>query len=116
MKKKLRKTGEIVDVIDWYELIPNERNDSDYVSYIDSEGNEHPKEKGLNISWDFEDIPYPEISWKNSREEAVLAIIQGILSNGSVSIKIGDSECYTTKDLVKMAINCVDILIEELKG
>ena len=50
-KARIRKTGEIVTVISYGGSTM--RNDIiDYVSYIDSEGNEHPKEK-LNYYWEF---------------------------------------------------------------
>lgn len=55
MKAKFRKTGEIVDIISWSSNTT--RNDVlDYVSYIDSNGIEHPNVKGLNFYWDFESI------------------------------------------------------------
>lgn len=55
MKAKIRKTGEIVDIISWSSDTTRD-NVSDYVSYIDSNGIEHPNVKGLNFYWDFESI------------------------------------------------------------
>lgn len=55
MKYRNRKTGEIVEVISFSNNA--ERSKDDYVSYIDSKGGEHPREKGLNINWDFEIAP-----------------------------------------------------------
>lgn len=55
MKAKFRKTGEIVDIISWSSNTTRD-NDLDYVSYIDSNGIEHPNVKGLNFYWDFESI------------------------------------------------------------
>lgn len=52
MKYRNRKTREIVEVINFSSN--SERRDEDYVSYIDSKGVEHHREKGLNINWDFE--------------------------------------------------------------
>lgn len=69
MKKRIRKTGEIVDVID-YASPYNYRDDMDYVSYIDSNGVEHPNMMGLNINWDFEDVEEQsriEINWEQRR-------------------------------------------------
>lgn len=57
MKKRLRKTGEIVDVVSFNNFYQSERDDSDQVSYIDSKGVEHHHVRGLNLWWDFEDIP-----------------------------------------------------------
>ena len=57
MKKRIRKTGEIVDVISYNKYTNTARNSElDWVSYIDSKGMEHEHEKGLNIYWDFEDV------------------------------------------------------------
>ena len=52
MKYVIRKTGEIVDVIDSHTVGICERVDGDYVSYIDSKGKEHQMEK-MNLDWDF---------------------------------------------------------------
>lgn len=60
MKYRIRKTGEVVDVIS-YSGSPSTRNEEvDYVSYIDSKGKEFPLVRGLNIYWDFEPLPYQE--------------------------------------------------------
>lgn len=52
MKYRNRKTGEIVEIISFSP--DTDRTKDDYVSYIDSNGVEHPRVKGLNIHWDFE--------------------------------------------------------------
>ena len=49
MKKRLRKTGEVVDVITYSNPYCSERDDMDCVSYIDSKGIEHHSERGLNL-------------------------------------------------------------------
>ena len=69
MKMRIRKTGEIVDVISCSYCNLN-RNKRDWVSYIDSSGVEHSAERGLNILWDFEDVekkPITEINWERQR-------------------------------------------------
>ena len=48
----LRSTGEEVEVVAFNQAENGERNESDWVTYIDSEGNEHIREK-LNIQLDF---------------------------------------------------------------
>ena len=55
MKRRIRKTGEIIDVIADHELFPGQRHSSDTVSYIDSKGKEHPEEP-MNLEWDTEEI------------------------------------------------------------
>lgn len=55
MKYIIRKTGEEVDVIS-YSGSTNRNSNLDYVSYIDSKGEEHPNVRGLNLYWDFKEI------------------------------------------------------------
>lgn len=58
MKAKIRKTGEVVEIISYSSRV--QRCDAvDYVSYIDSNGGEHDREP-LNLYWDFEVIPAEE--------------------------------------------------------
>lgn len=107
MKKKLRKTGEIVDVIDWYEFTPNERDDSDYVSYIDSKGEEHPKEK-LNINFDFEDVEEgltKEIDWEERRYEIAKELF----------CKSWGKSLFYDDELAEKTVHAADALIAELK-
>lgn len=69
MKMRIRKTGEIVDVISCSNCNLN-RNKRDWVSYIDSSGVEHSAERGLNILWDFEDMeekPITEINLERQK-------------------------------------------------
>lgn len=116
MKKKLRKTGEIVDVISYSKYSNTSRNsDLDWVSYIDSKGREHERERGLNIYWDFEDIeevPGTDISWERYRLEIVKVITHGQLTGPIVDgIDPNPSIPNFAKQVVKMA----DAIIEELK-
>lgn len=52
LKYRLRKTDEPVEIIAWDTLEKGDRSHSDWVSYIDSNGNEHIKEH-LTLEWDF---------------------------------------------------------------
>lgn len=52
LKYHLRKTDELVDVVAWETTEKGARNENDWVSYIDSHGNEHIKEH-LTLEWDF---------------------------------------------------------------
>lgn len=52
-KYTLRKTGEEVEVIAWETIDKGARSENDWVSYIDSKGEEHIKEK-YTLEWDFE--------------------------------------------------------------
>ena len=76
-KAKIRKTGEVVDVI--YFRCSTIRNICDEVSYIDSKGIEHEGEN-LNYYWDFENIPNSDaiIDWEQRRYEIAKDIMAAI--------------------------------------
>lgn len=56
IKYIIRSTGEEVEVIDFENKERGDRTEFDWVSYIDSKGKEHIKEK-LNIQFDFKPQP-----------------------------------------------------------
>lgn len=51
-KYNIRSTGEEVEIIAFHQEIDGDRNEADWVTYIDSNGKEHIKEH-LNIQLDF---------------------------------------------------------------
>ena len=111
MKKRIRKTGEIVDVIAWYNIIGAERDKDDSVSYIDSKGNECVKVGGLNLAWDFEDVvevTNTHIDWEEVRIKAAISALQGFASNPNSSFAADD-------ELAKWSVSCADALIAVLK-
>ena len=112
MKKRIRKTGEIVDVISYSKYTNTARNSElDWVSYIDSKGVEHEHEKRLNIYWDFEDVeeaPDTDVNWEEVRIKAAISALQGLASNPNSSFASDDK-------LAKWSVSCADALIAELK-
>ena len=106
MKKKLRKTGEIVDVISYYNCYCSERNTTDSVSYIDSKGIEHRNEKGLNLWWDFEDVQSTDIDWEQIRIKAAISALQGFAAL---------PDRANAKELALWSVCAADALIAELK-
>lgn len=107
MKKRIRKTGEIVDVIAWYNLMGAERDMNDSVSYIDSKGYECVKVEGLNLAWDFEDVegaPNTEIDWGQRRYEISKEVFASIYDFTIDRI-----------NFAKYAVDAADSLIAELK-
>lgn len=52
LKYRLRKTDELVEIVAWETADKGARSESDWVSYIDANGNEHVKEH-LTLEWDF---------------------------------------------------------------
>lgn len=113
MKKRIRKTGEVVDVITWYNLMGAERSINDSVSYIDSKGIECVHVKGLNLWWDFEDVedaPNKDIDWEQVRINAAISALQGFASNPHDRCVVA----YTDM-LAKWSVSCADALIAELK-
>lgn len=60
-KYRLRKTDELVEIVAWETADKGARSESDWVSYIDAQGNEHIKEH-LTLEWDFvTDSPFEKI-------------------------------------------------------
>lgn len=108
MKAKIRKTGEIVDII-CYGGNPNRRsNELDYVYYIDSQGVEHTEYNHLNYYWDFEPIEIANNEhWQGVRERAAIAAM-GVMS-------FIDSIDYNIETIARLAVEQADALIEELK-
>lgn len=125
MKKRIRKTGEIVDVVSFSNFYRSERDDFDEVSYIDSKGVEHHHVKGLNLWWDFEDIPIedtriPNFDCEQRRYEIAKTCINGILANEEMAhMAIDEGLKKGCRDIpsniVEMAVAFADALINELK-
>jgi len=110
MKAKIRKTGEIVDVI-CYNTCSTIRSHQDYVSYIDSNGIEHDRES-LNYYWDFEPIEtITDEHWQEVRERAAIAALQGLSANPNLVYDNSDEKI----DIVARAMRYADEFIEGLK-
>ena len=110
MKARIRKTGEIVDIITYSgSTIRNECIDK--VSYIDSKGVEHDRET-LNYYWDFEQRPdveednFPNTDWNQVRIDAAISAMQGIISK---------NDDYTYKEIAVHAVGYAEALVKELK-
>ena len=124
MKKRIRKTGEIVDVVSFNNFYQSERDDSDQVSYIDSKGVEHHHVRGLNLWWDFEDIPIedtriPNFDWEQRRYEIAKTMMHAIyLDDGNAERADKSGLGFEYKDFqssAKEAVRFADALIAELK-
>lgn len=108
MKARIRKTGEIVDVI-CYNHCSTIRNHQDYVSYIDSRGIEHDRES-LNYYWDFEPIETDtDEHWKDIRERAAIAAMQTMIK------ELYCSDGLFAGSVAIYAVKYADALIEELE-
>lgn len=113
MKKRLRKTGEIVDVITYSNPYASDRDDRDVVSYINSKGIEHHSERGLNMWWDFEDVEEEltkEIDWEQVRIDASIAALKGFSSNPHNQMVDAPIQ-----KLSEWAVKAADALIAEVK-
>ena len=123
MKRRIRKTGEIVDVISYNKYTNTARNSElDWVSYIDSKGMEYEHEKGLNIYWDFEDVEEvlsTDIDWEQRRYEIAKTMMHAIyLDDGNAARSDKSGFDFEYKDLqgsAKEAVRFADALIAELK-
>lgn len=122
MKARIRKTGEIVDVIafKYSEACP----EKDWVRYVDSEGLDLIQE--LNALEDLEVIDKTEdkaVDWEQRRYDLAKSAMNGILSNEnevgfacSEATRYGKNEKHTIpKDIAQYAVACADALIEELR-
>ena len=84
-----------------------ERDSNDSISYIDSKGEEHHHEKGLNLWWDFEDMEESSkynIDWKQRRYEVAKEVFASIYDFTIDRI-----------NFAKYAVDAADALIAELK-
>ena len=103
-KAKIRKTGEIVNIVCFN--CTTRRCKYDSVSYIDSKGAEHVEEP-LNYYWDFEEIPNLDatINWEQRRYEIAKDVAAGLVQR--------PNSMYDS--VVNSAIKIADKLIERLK-
>ena len=110
MKKRIRKTGEIVDVIGFRADKGKERDWEDYVHYKTSDTIVKGI-NGLNLYQDFDDVEEwltKEIDWEQVRIDAAIAALNGFCSNSQT----------TRLSAGSLSISCVeaaDALIAELK-
>ena len=105
-KAKIKKTGEIVDIICY--SCTTSRGSHDSVSYIDSRGVEHEKEP-LNYYWDFEEILNLDsnIDWERERCEIAKEILIALLTHPDIN------DSYYTDE--RFAVVRADSLIKVLK-
>lgn len=108
MKKRIRKTGEIVDVISYTAPYGTVRDDTkDFVDYIDSKGRERERVP-MNIYWDFEDVEEEltkEIDWEERRYHIAKDVLSGL-----VTTNVSDYDRLAGK-----AVLYADALISKLK-
>lgn len=110
MKKKIRNTGEIIDVITY--SCGSMKLSSDLINYIDKDGNE--KSAHLNYYWDLEDIDDTtgqEEYWKKFRNSSAVKILAGMCANYATHISFEDC-----KSLVDRSIKIADYLVENLRN
>ena len=108
MKARIRKTGEVVEIIS-YSGCTSRNVTIDNVAYIDSQGNEHPREP-LNFYWDFETITDEKentsstIDWNQARLQIALEMAK---------FACKESKSINIKDLAARCVEFADALIEE---
>lgn len=118
MKAKIRKTGEIVEIISYCgSTARSEVLDS--VSYIDSNGVEHDRES-FNFYWDFERLEEKtdNTDWNQVRIQAAIVAMQGIISNAHQTDYRHGTYCEYKdgcSDIAKQSVWYADALIKELK-
>ena len=108
MKKRIKKTGEIVKIIVYSNLRGSDRDDTDFVYYIDSKGVEH-YESRLNMCLDFEDVEEAlntDIDWEQIRIKAAISALQGFAAA---------PDRANAHELALWSVCAADALIAELK-
>lgn len=93
MKGIIRKTGEEVTIVDFHSR-PDRNETLDYVSYIDSHGEEHSREK-LNLYWDIEVINESFALAEQQAKNAALAV---------ECSKKSSSKMFTKREFVSLNI------------
>lgn len=114
MKYKIRKTKEIVDVVGYSACTHTRFPESDYVCYIDDEGNEIVG-RGLNLVWDFEPINKEsanDFDWQSFRAETTKDIFCAVLPK--IEIIEGGIQ-QSIENAINNSINVADELIKQLK-
>ena len=115
MKKRIRKTGEVVDVISYTAPYGTIRDDThDFVNYIDSKGRER-EGVPMNYYWDLEEVEEiltNDIDWETRRYEIARDTMQGILFGFTATKEDVEQSCH---DVAQAAILFADALIIELK-
>lgn len=123
LRYRLRKTDELVEVIAWETAEKGSRSENDWVSYIDSHGEEHVKEH-LTLEWDlvidnpldslmtkWEPMKLPEFDpWEQRRYELVKEMFLAAYKDD-----VFLSTCIVS-DLVKHADEVIDALKNPKKG
>ena len=114
-KSILRSTGEEVEIIDFEIKERGDRTDEDWVTYIDSNGNEHIKEH-LNLQLDFK--PVVNDTWSKvfdfakdnklptTRNSRIFEVAKELYLNGNRG--------YGIEEAVEVATNLVDAVGVEL--
>lgn len=107
MMRRIRKTGELIDVISWTgDSIRDEKIDT--VSYVDSKDVEHPCEK-MNFYWDTTGVdtlykPQDDFDWDKYRYEIIKSIYPACI------------EKYGFHHVLNYTIAFANDLIEKLKS
>lgn len=111
MKYRIRKTGEIIDVISYSGLTSTERDEiDDWVDYIDSNGNEI-KHAQLNLYWDLDPIQIENtIDWEARRFELAKAYSLELIKNA-----LRTETITFNSDVVQSSVELANDMIAELK-
>lgn len=105
MKKKIKRSGEIIDVVAFSS--GTKRSKLDIVNYIDEKGEE--VSANLNFYWDLEDADvFTPDYWETMRNEAALRIYVSRISTL-------ENATTNSNEIMETAIREADELIEKLK-
>lgn len=116
-KYRIRKTGEIIDVISYGGNAKERIVSLDYVSYIDSKGEEHPNAE-LNLYWDLEEIKPNDntitIPVKADLDDTCLDAYKAELAK-ELAVKLADKENITSPATADYITDFASRIVDNLK-
>ena len=108
-KSILRSTGEEVEIIDFEAKERGDRTDEDWVTYIDSNGNEHIREH-LNLQLDFK--PVVNDTWNKvfdfAKDNKMPTTRNCRIFEVAKELYLNGNRGYDIKEAVEVATNLVD--------
>lgn len=114
-KAKNRKTGEMVYVVS-HKGENDKRRPTDWVSYIDSNLEEHEMVRGLNLYWDFEDDTEYEERERDRVYETHLCMFTGMamqsLMRTKSSEELKETDCIAS--IAELSVKYSKTLCDEL--
>lgn len=116
--RKIRKTGEIIEVITWTAEAKYPNDAIDFMSYIDSKGDEHYNER-LNFYWDTEEWEEPKVEAIDMKvektEDTKKAFVRQLAATLFAQMYAGHVGMWSSTSDAQASINGAKTLAKELE-